>query len=242
MESPFPVLAILNWLVMNEVQHSNYKGFIFASGPCVKLHNLLRNDAKRQDEIPNVPVVELTLNMLLSVGIRTFILAASPDHLVEYQQALGDGKQFGSKISYSLIDEGVNAIQALAEVNEFVARSKLVAVNAGVVIAGEKFEKAFKGVLATNKGATSFQFMSTDAGIDTVMPELIVLDHRSNQYAESAVAEYGISATLREFQQSIANQGQLNVIECDGDSLHFDLGKPIEKKFSQIKHLLKFAN
>ena len=242
MESPFPVLAILNWLVMNEVQNSNYKGFIFASGPCIKLHDLLINEAKRQDEIPNAPVVELTLNMLLSVGIRTFILAASPDQLVEYQKALGDGKQFGSKISYSLIDEGVNAIQALAEVNEFVARSKLVAVNAGVVIAGEKFEKLFKGALATNKGATSFQFISTDAGMDTVMPELIVLDHRSNQYAESAVAECGISATLRELQQSIANQGQLHVVECDGDSLCLDFGKQTEKKFNQIKHLLKLAN
>lgn len=227
---------------MNEVRFPDYKGFIFAPGNCIKLHEVLDSDSEPLSEVPSVPVVQLTLNMLLSFGIRTFIVAASPEHLVEYQQVLGDGKQFRAKISYSLTDEGINAIQALVEVNEFVARSRLVVVKAGVFIAGEGFDEVFKGALATNKGATSFQFKCADAGMDSVTPELIILNQHSNQYAESAVAEYGSKATLRELRQSIANQGQLSAIDSGSGSLCFDFSKPIEKNFNQIKHLMKFEN
>ena len=227
---------------MNEVQFPDYKGFIFAPGACVKLHEVLDTESEPLSEIPSIPVVQLTLNMLLSFGIRTFMLAASPDHLVEYQQVLGDGKQFGAKISYSLTDEGVNAIQALVEVNEFVARSRLVVAKAGVFMTGEGFDEVFKSALATNKRATSFRFKCAEVGVDSVIPELIILDKHSNQYAESAVAEYGIKATLRELQQSIENDGHLNVLECDDDCSSFDFGKPMKRKFSQIKHLLKLAS
>ena len=206
------------------------------------MHEVLDSDSEPLSEVPSVPVVQLTLNMLLSFGIRTFIVAASPEHLVEYQQVLGDGKQFRAKISYSLTDEGINAIQALVEVNEFVARSRLVVVKAGVFMAGEGFDEVFKSALATNKRATSFRFKCAEAGVDSVMPELIILDKHSNQYAESAVAEYGSKATLRELRQSITDQGQLNVVECDDDSSCFDLDKPIEKNFNQIKHLMKISN
>ena len=227
---------------MNEVQFPDYKGFIFALGACIELHEVLDTESEPLSEVSSVPVVQLTLNMLLSFGIRTIMLAASPDHLVEYQQALGDGKQFGAKISYSLTDEGINAVQALVEVNEFVARSRLVVAKAGVFMAGEGFDEVFKGALTTNKGATSFRFKCADASMDSVMPELIVLDKHSNQYAESAVAEYGSKATLRELRQSISDQGQLNVVECDDDSLCFDFSKLIEKNFNQIKHLINLEN
>lgn len=141
------------------------KGIILAGGSGTRLYPLTKDTSKQLLPIYNKPMIYYPMSVLMDAGIRDILIISTPQDVPRFQKLLGDGCQFGVKLSYMVQQSPDGLAQA------FIIGADFIGTDAVAMILGDNIFDGFglRECLRTavrraevRKGATVFGYRVAD--------------------------------------------------------------------------------
>ncbi len=134
------------------------KGIILAGGKGSRLYPMTKAMSKPLIPIYDKPMVYYPLSVLLTAGIRDIILITAPADVESYQRLLGDGSQYGVRMSYGIqyVARGIADAFLIAE--EFLAGDRCCLVLGDNMFHGEQLSYLLWDAAQQESGATIFGY------------------------------------------------------------------------------------
>ena len=141
---------------------TSWKGLILAGGTGSRLAPLTRVVNKHLLPVFDKPMIYYPLTTLMLAGIRDTIIVTTPESLDQFMALLGDGSQWGPKLSYRIQDRP-NGIAA----GLLIAAADLRGHNIALILGDNIFFGAglahmLETSMANNSGATIFGYEVAD--------------------------------------------------------------------------------
>ena len=154
------------------------KGIILAGGAGTRLYPLTMVISKQLLPIYDKPMVYYPLSTLMLAGIRDIMIISTPTDLPNFKKLLGDGSQFGIKLSYKVQPTPDGLAQAFILAKDFIGDDSCAMVLGDNIFYGSGFSSILKKAVqeADEGNATIFGYYVQD-------PErfgIVEFDHEGN--------------------------------------------------------------
>jgi glucose-1-phosphate thymidylyltransferase len=141
------------------------KGIILAGGSGTRLYPLTKVTSKQLLPVYDKPMIYYPLSVLMSAGIRDILIISTLADLPRFEALLGDGRQYGLRLSYKVQPSPDGLAQAFTLGADFIGNDTVAMVLGDNIFSGHGLRKrllAARERAESGNGATIFGYYVDD--------------------------------------------------------------------------------
>ena len=138
------------------------KGILLAGGSGTRLYPSTQVMSKQLLPVYDKPMVYYPLATLMLAGVREILVISTPQDTPRFEALLGDGRNWGLRLSYAVQPRPEGIAQAFLIGREFIGTERVALVLGDNIFHGHDFTELLKRAMARSRGATVFAYPVND--------------------------------------------------------------------------------